>query len=86
MTLDPKRAAGQRVVAAMLDGKPIDPAASYRVTVNNFMANGGDGFATLTKATDATVGPLDLDALEAYIAAVPVRQVPDVGRVTIVGG
>ena len=31
-----------------LNGMPIDPAATYRVTTNDFLANGGDGFTTLT--------------------------------------
>src|SRR6476646_7038465 len=40
---------GERIVAAKmtLNGQPIDPAASYRVTVNNFLALGGDGFTVL---------------------------------------
>ena len=31
-----------------LNGTPIDPAATYRVTTNDFLANGGDGFTNLT--------------------------------------
>lgn len=85
MTLDPGRPAGERVISAALDGKPIDPAARYRVTMNSFIAGGGDGFVTFKEGTDAVVGPLDLDAMEAYLRAVEVRQVPATGRVTIVG-
>lgn len=86
MTLDPSKPAGQRVVAAELDGKPIDPAATYRVTLNNFIGAGGDGFATFKQGSDAVVGPLDLDSMEAYLRAAEVVQVPATGRVTIVGG
>lgn len=86
MTLDPSKPAGQRVVAAALDGKPIDPAARYRVTLNSFIATGGDGFTTFKEGIDPVVGPVDLDAMEAYLRAVEVRQVPATGRVTIVGG
>lgn len=86
MTLDPSRPAGQRVLSATLGGKPIDPAARYRVTVNSFIASGGDGFAVLKQGTDATVGPLDLDAIEAYLRASEMVQVPATGRVTILGG
>jgi 5'-nucleotidase len=86
MTLDPSKPAGGRVVAATLEGQPIDPAERYRVTVNNFIAGGGDGFVVLKQGTDVTVGPLDLDAIEAYLRASDVVQVPAKGRVTIVGG
>ena len=58
----------QRVVAMTLNGQPIDPAKTYRVTVNNFLANGGDGFSTLARARFVADGEVDLDALEAFIA------------------
>ena len=50
---DLSRPAGQRIVAMTLNGKPIDPAANYRVAVNNFLATGGDNFTVLTDGTDA---------------------------------
>ena len=74
-----------RVVKAALNGQPIDPAASYRVTLNNFIAAGGDGFAAFRQGTDPVVGPLDLDAIEQYLRAGDVIQVPPPGRVTVVG-
>ena len=83
MTLDPARPAGQRVVAAALHGTPIDRAASYRVTLNSFIASGGDGFATFKEGSDATTGPVDLDAIEAYLRARDVIPVPAIGRVTL---
>jgi 5'-nucleotidase len=86
MTLDPARPAGQRVVAAALDGKPIDPQARYRVTLNNFVASGGDGFSAFAAGTDPKVGPLDLESMEAYLRAAPVVQIPATGRVTVIGG
>jgi 5'-nucleotidase len=86
MTLDPSKPAGQRVVKAALDGEPIDPAKTYRVTLNNFIAAGGDGFVTFAQGKDPVVGPLDLDSMEAYLRGHDVLQVPPVGRVTIVGG
>ncbi len=85
MTLDPGRPAGQRVVRAALNGQPIDPAATYRITLNNFIAAGGDGFAAFRQGTDPVVGPLDLDAIEQYLRAGDVTQVPPPGRVTVVG-
>ncbi|MFN6933703.1 MAG: bifunctional metallophosphatase/5'-nucleotidase [Tsuneonella sp.] len=85
ITLDPAKPAGSRVLAITIDGKPVVADASYRVTVNNFIAGGGDGFAALKQGTEVTVGPLDLDALEAYLRARDIVPVPPTGRVTIVG-
>ncbi len=62
---------GNRVDPASitLNGVPIDPAASYRVTVNSFLADGGDGFTVLREGTDRLGGDVDIDALERYFAA-----------------
>ena len=86
MTLDPSKPAGQRVVAAALNGRPLDPNGTYRVTLNNFIAAGGDGFVTFQQGKDPVVGPLDLDSMEEYLRSKDVVQVPPVGRVTIIGG
>jgi 5'-nucleotidase len=52
-----------------LNGVPVDPAASYRVTVNSFLADGGDGFAVLKQGTNRLGGAVDTDAFEAYLAS-----------------
>ena len=52
-----------------LGGTAIDPAASYRVTVNSFLADGGDGFTAFTLGTDRTGGGVDVDAFTAYLGA-----------------
>ncbi len=59
---------GSRVSAIQLDGAAIDPAASYRVTMNSFLATGGDGFTVFNQGTDQLGGDVDIDALEDYIA------------------
>jgi 5'-nucleotidase len=67
---DSTRPAGDRVSAMALDGTPIDPAATYRVTTNDFLANGGDGFTKLTLGTSRVTAPgFDVDALVAYLGA-----------------
>jgi len=68
-----------------VNGTPIDPAASYRVTTNDFLANGGDGFSTLTGGTDRATAPgFDIDALVAYLGGgAPVPPGP-VNRITLV--
>ena len=50
----------------MLNGTPIVPAGHYRITVNSFMADGGDQLYVLTQGQDRQGGPLDMDALESY--------------------
>lgn len=53
----------------MINGVPVDPAASYRVTVNSFLADGGDRFSVLVEGTDRLGGDVDTDALEKYFVA-----------------
>jgi 5'-nucleotidase len=78
---DLSRPAGSRIVAMTLDGKPIDPAATYRVTTNSFLANGGDSFATLARQRDAAIAQLsDIEALEAWLSGGTARAVPDETR------
>ncbi|MFY1674607.1 ExeM/NucH family extracellular endonuclease [Plantactinospora sp. WMMB334] len=68
-TYDPEAAQGSRITSMSLDGVPIDPAGSYRVTVNSFLAAGGDNFATLAGGTDPfTTGDNDLTMLVDYFA------------------
>lgn len=68
---DLTRPAGDRITSIKLNGRPIDPAARYRVTVNNFLASGGDGFSVFNEGTDAFDAGLDLDALEAWLGTDP---------------
>jgi 5'-nucleotidase len=62
-------APGSRVADMKLAGEPVDPAKRYRVTVNSFLAEGGDGFELLKDGTERTGGGQDLDALIAHLAA-----------------
>ena len=52
-----------------INGVTVDPAASYRVTVNSFLADGGDSFPVLKLGTNRLGGAVDTDALEAYLVA-----------------
>jgi len=74
---DPARPIGQRIAAATLNGKPIDPSASYRVVTNSFMASGGDNYAVLREGKDRRDVGVDIDALEAFLKA---------GRIQPLGG
>jgi 5'-nucleotidase len=70
-TWDGARPTGERVIAdrMLLNGQRIDPNASYRVTVNNYLAVGGDGFTALKDGTAPQFGGYDVDALYAYFQA-----------------
>ena len=78
---DMRRPVGDRVVSATLDGEPIDPDATYRVTMNSFLAAGGDSFTVFEEGAEVTNGAIDLDAFEEYLRAVEVRQLPQTGRI-----
>lgn len=79
---DLTRPAGERITAMTLGGQPIDPAATYRVTTNSFLSDGGDSIAELAKGRDKVVGQTDVSALEDWIKAAPVREVPQELRYT----
>ena len=52
-----------------LNGAAIDPAASYSVTVNSFLASGGDNFGAFATGTDKRdTGQVDLQAMVDYMA------------------
>ena len=67
VTVVPPVATGapETIVAA---GVVVNPTRSYRVTVNNFIATGGDGFTALLGGLNALGGAQDIDALVAYLA------------------
>lgn len=60
---------GQRVVpgSVMLNGRPLDRAASYRVTINNFLAEGGDGFPMFVQGEQQVIGHTDIEAMIDYL-------------------
>ncbi|MFF7487736.1 bifunctional metallophosphatase/5'-nucleotidase [Streptomyces luteogriseus] len=89
-TLDLTKSGADRVVtdSIRLNGAAIDPAATYRVATNSFLAGGGDGFPTLGQGTNDVVGSDDLTALEQYLtanssASNPIAP-PKADRITIV--
>ncbi len=62
-------AAGPVEGSVRLDGTPIDKAKSYRIVTNNFLSDGGDGFATFKAGTSKYFGGLDIDAFADYLTA-----------------
>jgi 5'-nucleotidase len=60
----------------VIDGVVQDPGKTYRVTVNNFMATGGDNYSVLLGGTSPLGGAQDIDALVAYLAAFTAPAAP----------
>ena len=71
------------VTSLSIGGTPVpnDATQSYRITVNSFLADGGDGFAVLPQGTDRLGGPVDLDALAAYLGANSPVSPPALNRI-----
>ncbi|GAB1332391.1 bifunctional metallophosphatase/5'-nucleotidase [Streptomyces sennicomposti] len=69
--LDLTKSGAARVVtdSVRLNGAAIDPAATYRVAMNSFLAGGGDGFTELGKGKNPLVGADDLKAFNDYLTA-----------------
>ena len=79
------RPIGDRVSNITVNGVAVTPTATYRVSVNNFLAAGGDGFTVFAQGTDLAGGPIDLDAFTAYLTAHPNLAPPPADRVTVIG-
>ena len=75
---------GQRVdpESLMLDGKQIKPGAMVKVTIPDFLRNGGNGFSVFREPKADAPGSSDLDAMLAYVATHPRLKPPAPGRVT----
>ena len=81
---DAARPVGQRVVpgSLRLNGQPITATQKLRVTVNGFLAGGGDNFTLLKQGGEPRTGMMDVDALEAYLKANPTIVPGPLDRVT----
>ena len=69
------RGAGRRPRANIrISGVDLNLAATYRVTVNNFLADGGDNYTVFRRGTNRFVGEIDLDAFARYVEMSRDRQ------------
>ncbi|MFI5806610.1 bifunctional metallophosphatase/5'-nucleotidase [Streptomyces sp. NPDC051561] len=89
-TLDLTKTGADRIDAATikLNGEAIDPAKTYRVAMNEFLAGGGDNFPALALGKNKLNAASDLDVFNAYLAAnstadKPITP-PAAGRINIV--
>jgi 5'-nucleotidase len=74
---------GEHVDAASmaLNGRRIDPETRYRVTVNNYLAVGGDGFDVFKEGNEQRYGIYDVDALYGYFQANSPVNPPKLDRI-----
>ena len=84
----PCAGAANPVSDVRIGGVPLDPAGTYKVTTNNFLADGGDGFQSLRAGTNRTSLPdFDVDSLVRYLE--PTLTGPAIGpaptnRITVI--
>ena len=77
-------APGNRISNIRIAGVPIVGAATYRVTVNNFLADGGDGYSTFTQGTNRFVGEIDLDMFARYVESLGTVPPGPQDRITLI--
>ncbi|MEL6840544.1 MAG: 5'-nucleotidase C-terminal domain-containing protein [Pseudomonadota bacterium] len=83
-TVDTAAEPGSRISDVMVGGAPIDPAKVYGVVSNNYVRNGGDGYAMFEDAANAyDYGPDLADVTAEYIAANAPYQPYTDGRITM---
>jgi len=69
-------ACDDRIGTMWINGVVVQPTDSFRVTMNNFLASGGDGFTVFNEGTDALGGAQDIDAWVAYFQSLEPAGVP----------
>ena len=75
---------GDTLSNVRLNGVLLNDAQTYRVTVNNFLADGGDNYTALRQGTSRYFGEIDLDALARYLEVNNPVVPPAVGRITYI--
>lgn len=64
---NPDAAQGKRISYVTIDGKPLDPAKTYRVAGSSFLLTGGDGFDSFAKGKFQDAGQIDVDVFNRYL-------------------
>lgn len=64
-TYDPQAPEGERITTVWIDGEAVQSDAEYRITMNSYMAGGGDGFSVVNEAL--SVEDSGLNDLEAFV-------------------
>ncbi|HEX2138109.1 MAG TPA: bifunctional metallophosphatase/5'-nucleotidase [Woeseiaceae bacterium] len=77
---------GERVdlSSIRIEGSAVEAEGRYRVTVNSFLAGGGDGFPVLAEGSERVESVLDIDALKAYLGEHSPIAPQELGRIRVV--
>ncbi|RVW08393.1 bifunctional metallophosphatase/5'-nucleotidase [Prescottella agglutinans] len=81
--IDRRAPVGARIADIHVDGRPVAPDERYRVAVNKFLADGGDGFTVLRDGTEPASAGNDLDALTSYLQNRSPVAPPAPGRISL---
>ena len=82
---DPSREAGSRVMDVLVGGEALDLDKAYTVATNDFLAAGGDGYATFASATILVeTGEMLRDAMANYVAAQGAIAPEVEGRIVVI--
>jgi 5'-nucleotidase len=81
--VDLKQPLGQRISDIRIKGQALQLDGRYRVTMNSFLATGGDAFSVFNRGTDTVGGDLDVDALTDYLAKNPGLLPPPTDRIRL---
>ncbi|MCC3771413.1 bifunctional UDP-sugar hydrolase/5'-nucleotidase [Streptomyces sp. UNOC14_S4] len=88
LDLTKKGAARIDLSTLKLNGALIDPAKTYRVAANEFLAGGGDGFPAFKEGKNKKLTTSDVDAFIAYLTAHSSKTAPldppKADRITVV--
>lgn len=78
---DARKPRSSRIAEVLVGGKPIEPGRRYVAAINEFLAEGGEGYLTLAKLRHSTTTITDIQALAAYVKANPNLELPVMNRV-----
>lgn len=84
--VDPSRPVGQRIVSITADGAPLDDTKTYKLATNDFLANGGDGYAAFDNVRELVPGhdgPLIANEVIQYLERIKTVKTGVEGRIVI---
>lgn len=82
---DAAMAGGRKVSRALVGGVPLDPAKTYRVVTNDFLAAGGDGLAEFQKGSHISYGEDMREVVVDYVMRHSPLALKTEGRIAVLG-
>ena len=70
-TWDASKPAGSKVTSVTIHGVLLNQKTMYTVSMVTYLAGGGDRYTTFKEEKNIKNGPLDIDALVAYVESLP---------------